>query len=305
MWGKLGVAVEGSAFDTDGFPIVIANERGPIDNNADGRLPELQRCKLDYQPDRSRQRVLPRRLLHEEDRVNGKVGEVNDTMWKSASGGVRVRLPDESDLQARVFVDVNTFHSTFLAVTAPSATVAPRSIVRLRDRSERADRRASARWCSGRKALGRSNFFSAGIDWRQVDGDSHEDVYIAAPGVPIVRRRSSADARCDATPAARSAAAALFVQDVFSRRQAWSLTLSARVDSWRNYDGHILETTVATGLPTAGNRRRCPTGTTRSSARAPAALYHVTDRVSVVGRLRLGLPRADAQRALSPVPRRR
>ena len=66
-----------------------------------------------------------------EDRVNGKVGEVNDTKWTAVGGGVRVRMPDESDLQATVFTDDNTFHSTFLAVTAPSATVAPRSIVRL------------------------------------------------------------------------------------------------------------------------------------------------------------------------------
>jgi outer membrane receptor protein involved in Fe transport len=29
VWGNLGVAVEGSAFDTDGYPVVIAAERGP------------------------------------------------------------------------------------------------------------------------------------------------------------------------------------------------------------------------------------------------------------------------------------
>ena len=43
VWGKFGVAVEGSAFETDGFPIVIANERGPIDNKATGQLQEHQR----------------------------------------------------------------------------------------------------------------------------------------------------------------------------------------------------------------------------------------------------------------------
>jgi len=34
VWGKVGAVVEGSVFDTDGFPIVAANERGIIDNNA-------------------------------------------------------------------------------------------------------------------------------------------------------------------------------------------------------------------------------------------------------------------------------
>ena len=34
VWGKVGVIVNGSFFDTDGFPIVTASERGLIDNNA-------------------------------------------------------------------------------------------------------------------------------------------------------------------------------------------------------------------------------------------------------------------------------
>src|SRR6185503_16984275 len=32
VWGKLGVTVDGSLFNTDGFPIVVPTERGPIDN---------------------------------------------------------------------------------------------------------------------------------------------------------------------------------------------------------------------------------------------------------------------------------
>ena len=45
-----------------------------------------------------------------------------------SAAGVRVRLPDQSDLQATVFTDVETFHSNFLAV--PAATP-PRSIGRM------------------------------------------------------------------------------------------------------------------------------------------------------------------------------
>jgi len=57
------------------------------------------------------------------------------------------------------------------------------------------------------------------------------------------------------------------------------VTLSARVDRWRNYDGHNLETTVATGLPTANNK---PALTDRSdTVFSPriGALYHVSSRV--------------------------
>ena len=139
VWGKLGVAVEGGAFDTDGFPIVIANERGLIDNNAEVDFKNFN-VKADYRAS-DRVSVFFRGGYFKEDRVNGKIGEVNDTKWTAVGGGVRVRMPDDSDLQATVFTDDNTFHSTFLAVTAPSATVAPRSIVRLATDQNGADRR--------------------------------------------------------------------------------------------------------------------------------------------------------------------
>ena len=42
VWGKLGVAVDGNVFDTDGYPIVRANERGKVDNNAAVGVLELE-----------------------------------------------------------------------------------------------------------------------------------------------------------------------------------------------------------------------------------------------------------------------
>ena len=62
MWGKFGAAVEGSCFDTDGFPIVIANERGPIDNNAQVDYKNFN-LKADYRASDRVSAVLPRRLL--------------------------------------------------------------------------------------------------------------------------------------------------------------------------------------------------------------------------------------------------
>jgi outer membrane receptor protein involved in Fe transport len=53
------------------------------------------------------------------------------------------------------------------------------------------------------------------------------------------------------------------------------------VDNWRNYDGHNLETTVATNLPTAGHRPSLPDKKDTVVSPRVAALYHVTDRVSV------------------------
>jgi outer membrane receptor protein involved in Fe transport len=64
---------------------------------------------------------------------------------------------------------------------------------------------------------------------------------------------------------------------------ALEVTLSARVDSWHNYDAHNLETTVATGLPTANNNPALPERSDTVVSPRAASLYHLTDRVSVWG----------------------
>ena len=284
VWGKLGVAVEGGAFDTDGFPIVIANERGLIDNNAQVNFKNFN-LKADYRAS-DRVSLFFRGGYFKEDRVNGKVGEVNDTKWTAAGGGVRVRMPDDSDLQATVFSDDNTFHSTFLAVTAPSATVASRSIVRLAtDQSVPTD--AVGTMIQWSRAVGRNNFFSTGFDWRRVDGDSLEDLYIAAPGVPIVPPTQQAVLSGRRNSGGTQRSAGLFLQDVFSLNDL-VLTLSARVDSWKNYGGHITETSVATGLPTAGNRGDLADKDDTVVSPRAAVLYRLSPRVSVWGDIGLG-----------------
>jgi outer membrane receptor protein involved in Fe transport len=279
VWGKLGVAVEGGAFDTDGFPIVIANERGIIDNNAQVTFKNFN-FRADYKAS-DRVSVFFRGGYFKEDRVNGKVGEVNDTKWTAVGGGVRLRMPDESDLQATVFTDDNTFHSTFLAVNpAPYNTRPPRSIVRLAtDQSVPTD--AAGTMIQWSRAIGRNNFFSAGFDWRRVDGDSLEDLYVngaivpegpTAPATLTGRRNSGGTQR----------SAGLFLQDVFNMNN-FVLTLSARVDNWTNYDGHIIETSAVTGLPTAGHRGDLPDKDDTVVSPRAGALYRFNDRVSVWG----------------------
>ncbi|HWW83196.1 MAG TPA: TonB-dependent receptor, partial [Vicinamibacterales bacterium] len=48
-WDKFGALFEGTVFNTDGFPIVAASERGPIDINADVNYKNFS-TKLEYSP---------------------------------------------------------------------------------------------------------------------------------------------------------------------------------------------------------------------------------------------------------------
>ena len=189
-----------------------------------------------------------------EDRVNAKVGEVNDTRWTTASGGVRILLPDTSTLQARLFVDDQTFHATFLAVTNPATT---RNVVRLAT-----DQTVPVKGVGGMvqwsKTIGTSHVFSAGTDWRWVDGDSIDDSFIAATPTVIVGVTQAAVQTTHRVAGGTQRISGAFVQDVFTPVPKLAISLSARVDGWRNYDAHNLETTVSTGQPTANNNPALP-----------------------------------------------
>jgi outer membrane receptor protein involved in Fe transport len=264
VWGKVGVVVDGSLFNTDGFPIVVDSERGPIDNNATVKFQNFN-AKVDYSPT-DRVQAYFRTGYFSEDRGNGKILEVNDTRWKSVSGGLRFRLPDESELQANLHGDFEDFHSTFLAVTAPSAATG-----------------GVVQWA---KALGTKQYFSAGTDWHWVDGDSEEDGYNAAPG-PVTPPVQGAVLALRRISGGTQRTTGFFLQDILTPLPKLTLTLSGRVDHWRNYDGHNLEVNVPSGTPTPNNRLLDDREDTVFSPRV-AAMYHVTDRVNVWGDLSSG-----------------
>src|SRR4029453_15518435 len=73
-----------------------------------------------------------------------------------------------------------------------------------------------------------------------------------------------------------------FLQDVISLNNL-VVTLSARVDSWQNQDGHIIEALVPSGLPGPGNRPTLEDRDDTVVSPRGAALYRISDRVSVWG----------------------
>ncbi len=290
VWGKLGIALDGSFLDTEGFPIVIEAERRPSDvNPAPGVDTKAAvnfsnvNVKLDYAPT-SHLNAFFRGGRFREERENGKVStidgtpEANDTRWTYASGGIRAVLPDQSDLQARLFTDFETFRSNFLAVPAPPQVLVARSVGRM-TLNQRVPTKSVGGMFQWSRAVGLHNYFSAGGDFRWVDGDSEEDGLDAVFGRTITLRRISGGTQ-------RSLSA--FLQDVVSPTDKLVLTLSARVDRWRNYDAHNLETNIPAGTPAAGNRPSiADTEDTVGSPRV-AALYHITDRASVWGDISWG-----------------
>jgi outer membrane receptor protein involved in Fe transport len=286
VWRNFGFAVEGSFFDTDGYLQVAEPERGPVDTNVKVEFRNFN-TKVDYNPT-SNVSTFVRVGYFSEERDNAKkvtvagapqIPEANDTKWTSVSGGVRMILPDSSSLQARLFGDVETFRSNFLAV--PNLITRAIARVTLNQRVPTNGFGGMALWS---RAVGTRNFLSAGVDWRWVDGDSEEDAMDQVTGTTVVTHRVSGGTQ-------RSYGA--FIQDVFTPSDKLSLTMSLRVDDWKNYNGHNLETLVATGQPVPpttgpggvpiGNRPELPEKKDTVVSPRGGAMYRVTDRVSVWG----------------------
>jgi outer membrane receptor protein involved in Fe transport len=279
VWGRLRVSVDAAAFSTDGYPIVAETERGAVDERAAVSFGNVG-ARAQYEVS-DRLQAFARIGYFREERDNGKRStidgrqEANDTRWNTLSGGIRYRLPDASDLSVNVFADFARFRSNFLAV--PTATP-PRSLGRM-TLEQTVPTTGVGGMAQLSRPLGARQFLTAGLDWRRVDGDSEERALDAVTGSRVTLTRISGGTQ-------RSVG--FFVQDLITPTPRLSLTLAARVDGWRNYDGHNLEVDAATGSPTNNHRPSLPDRNDTVVSPRVAALYHITDRVSVWGDLAWG-----------------
>ena len=274
---KFGVSLEGSFFDTGGFPQVIAEERGPIDTKAQVSYKNVI-LKADYSPT-DRMSTFVRVGYFREERDNAKVTtfdpvtpEANNTEWKAYSAGVRASLPDQSDLQASVFLDNTRFNSNFLAVPTP------RSVARV-STIQHVPTDAVGGLVQWSKPISTKYLLSAGTDFRHIKGATEEQGMNATNGLTVATLRDGRGTQISS---------GTFLQLQYLPVEKLSLTASGRVDHWRNYDAHYIETTVATGLPALRNIGDLADKDETVFNPKLAALYHVTDKVTTWGSIGKG-----------------
>jgi iron complex outermembrane receptor protein len=274
VWGKVSAALDVSAFDTEGFPVVAPDERGLVDTKAAVQHSNVN-LRLQYDATETVQAFVQGAYFREE-RDNAKVTtttgdpEENSTRMGSMSAGVRARLANGNNVEARIFTESETFRSNFMAV--PQATP-PRSIGRmtLNQRVPTTSFGALTQWS---RTFGARHALSAGLDWRTVTGESQEDVLDAMAGTTVTLKRESGG---------RQQSLGLFAQDVVAVTDALTVTGSVRIDNWSNTEGHNIETVVATGQPGAGDAPTLPDRSDTVASPRIAALYAFNDRVSVWG----------------------
>lgn len=287
VWRRVAVSFDAAALRTDGYRIVAPEERGLVDNEANVRY-HNESGRVDFNAS-DRVDLFFRGGVFNEERNNGKIGELNDTNWKYGNGGVRLRAKDGSNVEGRIFFDREHFHQNTFAV--PAATP-PRSQSNLSlDKNVPTDAIGTmAQWSRVFQAGGRAHVVTAGMDFRLIDGDSDELTYALATGLtPLIHRVAGGTQKMGG----------VFAQDLMELTQKLQLTLSARIDRWHNYDAHNRETTLATGLPTASDKDFPDKSDTATSPRI-AALYRVSDRVSVWGAFSKGFRAPTLKELYSP-----
>ena len=138
-----------------------------------------------------------------ENRNNGKIGELNDTRWTTVNGGVRARLARR---QRSAGAPLRRRPARALQLPRGDQRRDARATSSAWRPTRTCRPTASAAWRSGRRRSARSNAFSAGFDWRWVDGESQEAAYVASvptvivpsPEVPDRRARRRRRCRCSA-----------------------------------------------------------------------------------------------------------
>jgi iron complex outermembrane receptor protein len=263
-----GIA-DGGRFATGGYPVVVEEERGAVDGNvsaAAGRL--FASAEYVASP---RTTVRGRVDIFDESRDNGKRStidgrrEENDTSWLAARAGIRSVLAGH-ELRADVFGDRVHFRSNFLAVPAASPA---RSLGRmtLEQFVPSFSTGIAAQWT---RPAGRS-LLTGGIDWRRVEGESHEDVLDPQTGTRTILHRRSGGTQHHL---------GAFVQAIVTPVAPVVLTIALRHDWWKNVDGHHLEVDPG-GQPTLNHQPSLPDSTGQMTTPRVSALVRLNDHASL------------------------
>jgi outer membrane receptor protein involved in Fe transport len=279
VYGKLGVSLEGSIMNSNGYPVIAPDDRGVVDTKANVHYSNFN-FKANYALT-SKVNVYFTGGRFTENRNNAKVAttvtpgvpEGNDTRWLSANSGVRATLPDGSDLQVAVNTNFEEFHSNFLAV--PAATP-PRSVSRqtLTQRVPVNSVNGMVQWT---KTLGGRNILTAGVDSTWVEGSTNETAYAANGTMTLTR-----------VAGGRQQYIGGFLQDMIAVTPKLRVTLSGRLDHWKNYDASRVETDLNLADTVLPINAVYADKTNSVGSPHAAALYKFTDRVSAWGGISWG-----------------
>ncbi|MEO6993124.1 MAG: TonB-dependent receptor [Lacunisphaera sp.] len=215
-------------FGTSGFPLVAAENRGPIDLAAWSRHEWFSARWLT--PIGAQADLTVTARTFDEQRGNGTPYQGNRSRENFGSATLNARPDKNFTWNATIYAQDETFSSTFSSVNATRTAETPAS-----DQYAVPATAYGAEW-SGVWLNGDQSRTSAGVDFRDVSGETREH-YTYTNG-NFTRQRIAGGTQ-DFT-----GVFALHEQQLSAN---WRASVGARLDFWQDRDGHRHETDRATG----------------------------------------------------------
>ena len=225
---SLGFEVIADRFSTGGYPVVAANQRGRVDQNAsaDSTLLDLRGS---WQVEQNTT-LIARARWFEDDRGNGTPYTRNRTEASDFSASITQKFPTEgAELQVSAYGQQRTFSSTFSSVNAARTAETP-ALDQFDVPADAAG--GSVVW----KAIAGSHRLVVGGDARWVEGETNE--LFSWNGTTFTRLREAGGEQFFA---------GIFAEDTWTITNAATLVGSVRGDHWELNDGLRRETDRGTG----------------------------------------------------------
>ena len=225
---RFAVAIFADRFSTGGYPVLAANQRGPIDNNAsaDSNLVDL---RAEWQiGDNASLRLRGR--WFDDERGNGTIYTQNETTGEDVSAVFTQRFPaQQAELQVSAYGQFRRFSSTFSSVN-PGRDVETPALDQYNVPADAAG--GSVVWSM---AMGEHHIVLGG-DARWVEGETNER--FLWNGTEFLRLRQAGGDQIFA---------GIFAEDTWLVSSKTTIVGGLRVDHWELYDGFRKETERATG----------------------------------------------------------
>ena len=230
--GPVAMSVFVERFATSGYPVLRADQRGPVDNTASANS-DLFAFRSEWQVDQRNSIRLDLRHF-DDDRGNGTTYTRNSSLGTDASATWRSEFPQESaELQVSLYGQLRDFESTFSSINA-SRTVETPALDQFDVPAHAIG--GSAVWSM---TVAGDHRLTLGADYRWLQGETNED--FLWDGTEFTKQRRAGG---------KQSFAGTFAEDTWTPSDNLTLLGSLRYDHWALFDGSRKEWSRLTGTVT-------------------------------------------------------
>ncbi len=237
--GPVRVGLRGNFFHTEGYNIIAANQRGPIDQDS-GSEHKTFNGRLEYAP-ASNLSLFLRGTFYTESRNNGTPFRTSNTDRGFVAGGGTLTTADGSHWGLTLFSHLTTFNERFSGVTDDRTSETPTQIQEVPS----TDVGGAFTWS---RHFFTHHLLTAGTDFRLIQGESR-DTFFNSSGTVSEFRISKGE----------QTFLGFFVQDHYNPIPELQLALGFRLDYYKIFNGSVTSTATLPAVTPIPDQNRTVT----------------------------------------------